>query len=35
MATKKRRPVRSLVVLLVAMVAAGAALVIGHVTKGV
>ena len=35
MATKTRRPVRSLVVLLVAMVAAGAALVIGHVTKGV
>lgn len=35
MATKKRRPVRSLVVLLVAMIAAAAALVIGHVTKGV
>ncbi|WP_165214873.1 protein translocase subunit SecD [Schaalia sp. ZJ1691] len=34
MATKKRRPVRSLVVLVITILAASAALVIGHIAKG-
>ena len=34
MSTRKRRPVRSLVTLIVAMVVAVAGLVIGNVTKG-